>query len=33
VQYAVPPAVAVATIAVLWLRLQVRRPQPEYAGL
>ena len=33
VQYAVLPAVAVAATTVLWLRLQARRVEPEYAGL
>jgi hypothetical protein len=33
VQYAVLPAVAIAATAVLWLRFQTRRPEPQYAGL
>ncbi|HEX3881357.1 MAG TPA: MFS transporter [Stellaceae bacterium] len=33
VQYAVLPAVAVATAAVVWLRLQAGRAEPQYAGL
>ncbi|HEY1794981.1 MAG TPA: MFS transporter [Stellaceae bacterium] len=33
VQYAVLPAVAVALTAVLWLRIQTRRTEPQYIGL
>jgi MFS family permease len=33
VQYAVLPAVAIAATAVLWLRLQTRRAEPQFIGL
>jgi len=33
VQFAVMPAVCIAAVAVLWLRLQTGRAEPHYAGL